>query len=224
MKVSQNDIKDYAHHRQKMAESLLERGVKDMRTLDAMNRVPRHLFVPEAFRHKSYGDHPLPIGGNQTISQPYIVGLMTSLLKVGRDDRVLEIGTGSGYQTAVLAELAQTVFTVERLKEIGKEARKKLEGMGYHNVIYKIFDGTYGWADQAPFDAIMVTAGAREIPATLASQLKDGGRMVIPLGEEDAQRLILATKTGDKLKTRVLSDCRFVPLIGKYGWDSTVGQ
>tara|TARA_B100000686_G_scaffold320175_1_gene371561 strand:- start:12089 stop:12745 length:657 start_codon:yes stop_codon:yes gene_type:complete len=218
MKVSQKDIKDYADHRQKMVETLLERGVKDLRVLDAMNRTPRHLFVPEVFRHKAYGDHPLPIGSNQTISQPYIVGLMTSLLNIDPEDRVLEIGTGSGYQTAVLAELAQTVFTLERLKEIGKGARKKLEGIGYHNVLYKIFDGTYGWPDQAPFDAVMVTAGAREIPATLAAQLKDGGRMAIPLGEKGVQRLILVTKTGDKLKTRAMSECRFVPLIGKFGW------
>ena len=191
-----------------------------MPTLDAMDRVPRHLFVPEALRHKSYGDHPLPIGANQTISQPYIVGLMTSLLNVGRKDRVLEIGTGSGYQTAVLAELVQTVFTVERLRKIGTEAREKLEGIGYHNVIYKIFDGTYGWPDQAPFDAIMVTAGAKEIPVTLISQLSDSGRMVIPLGEEGVQQLVLVTKTGGKLQKRIVSNCRFVPLIGKYGWDA----
>ena len=221
MKVSENEIKDYADHRQKMVENLLEKGVKDFRVLDAMNRVPRHLFVAEVFRHKAYGNHPLPIGGNQTISQPYIVGLMTSLLNIETNDRVFEIGTGSGYQTAVLAELAQSVFTVERIKKIAKGAREKLEAMNYHNVIYKIFDGTYGWADQAPFDAIIVTAGAQKIPTTLISQLKTGGRIVIPIGDKSVQQLVLATKTGEKLKNRPISSCKFVPLIGKFGWDET---
>ncbi len=219
MKVSERDIRDFADHRQKMVElQLMDRGIKDIRTLEAMSRVPRHLFVPEALQHKAYGDHPLPIGCNQTISQAFTVGIMTAALNLGGDDRVLEIGTGSGYQTAVLAELVANVFTVERIKSIGQEAKKRLEELNYQNIVHKIFDGTYGWPDHAPFDAIMVTAGVKEIPKPLILQLKNGGRMIIPIGDESNQRLVLATKSGDKVRTKIMSDCRFVPLIGRFGW------
>ena len=219
MKVSEATIQDYANHRGKMVErQMMDRGIKDLRVLETMSRIPRHLFVPDALQHKAYGDHPLPIGENQTISQPYTVGIMTAALNLGTNDRVLEIGTGSGYQTAVLAELAANVFTIERIKQIGQEAKKRLEGLNYLNIIYKTFDGTYGWPDHAPFDAIMVTAGVKEIPKPLVLQLKDRGRIVIPIGNEGNQNLVLATKTNGNIRTKIIANCKFVPLIGKFGW------
>ena len=199
-------------------EQLVNRGVKDVRVLVAMNKAPRHFFVQESFHHKAYGDHPLPIGGSQTISQPYIVGAMTEALQLKGHERVLEIGTGSGYQTAVLAEMADTVFTIERIKSIARNAKNKLDQLGYTNILYKIFDGTYGWRDQSPYDAILVTAAAPEIPKTLVEQLADGGRIVAPLGGQGTQVLTVLTKTGSQTRARQLIGCSFVPLIGKYGW------
>ena len=218
-RLSPELIQSYAGQRRKMVEEqLVERGVKDLRVLEAMSRVPRHLFAQKSLEHRSYGDTPLPIGENQTLSQPYIVGAMTEALGLKGEERVLEIGTGSGYQTAIIAELARQVFTIERLNNLCRKAQKILEGLSYMNIVFKMFDGTYGWPDQAPFDAILITASAREIPESLIKQLGDGGRLLAPIGEADKQKLVLLTKSGARVSRRDLGDCKFVPLIGKYGW------
>lgn len=199
-------------------EHLVRRGIKDLGVMEAMSRVPRHLFVQESFQHQAYGDHPLPIGENQTISQPYVVGLMTEALRLTGKERVLEIGTGSGYQTAVLAELAEQVFTIERIRSIGLAAQKRLEQLGYANIVYKVFDGTYGWRDQGPFDAILVAASAPDVPQALIEQLKDSGRLVAPIGDKTGQRMVVLTRNGTRTTQQNLGDCTFVPLIGKFGW------
>ncbi len=218
-RLSPEVIQSYAGQRRKMVEEqLVERGVKDLRLLEAMSRVPRHLFAQDSLQHRAYGDTPLPIGENQTLSQPYIVGVMTEALGLKGEERVLEIGTGSGYQTAIIAELARQVFTIERLNNLSRKAQKILEGLNYMNIVFKMFDGTYGWPDQAPFDAILITASARDIPESLIKQLGDGGRLVAPIGEADKQKLVVLTKKGDHVSRRNLGDCKFVPLIGKYGW------
>jgi protein-L-isoaspartate(D-aspartate) O-methyltransferase len=218
-RLSPELIQSYAGQRRKMVEEqLVERGIKDLRVLEAMTRVPRHLFAQESLEHRAYGDTPLPIGENQTLSQPYIVGAMTEALGLKGEERVLEIGTGSGYQTAIIAELVRQVFTIERLNNLSRKAQKILEGLNYMNIVFKMFDGTYGWPDQAPFDAILITASAREIPESLIKQLGDGGRLVGPTGVADKQKLVLLTKSGDRVIRRDLCGCKFVPLIGKYGW------
>jgi protein-L-isoaspartate(D-aspartate) O-methyltransferase len=199
-------------------EQIAARGIKDRRVLSAMGRVPRHLFVEEALRDSAYGDHALPIGEQQTISQPYMVALMTETLALKGSERVLEIGTGSGYQTAVLAELAAQVYSVERIDSLAAKARRLLASLGYRNVQIKVFDGTYGWKEVAPFDAILVTAGSPEIPMPLTEQLKEGGRMVIPVGERTAQVLKKVTKTSAGIEVTALTGCVFVPLIGGHGW------
>ncbi len=199
-------------------EQLAARGIKDLRVLEAMSQVPRHLFAQESLRHRAYGDHPLPIGENQTISQPYIVGTMTAALGLTGEEKVLEIGTGSGYQTAVVAELARQVFTIERLNNLSRKAQKVLEALHYTNIVFKMFDGTYGWPDQAPFDAILITASAKEIPESLVNQLGEGGKLTAPVGDADEQKLVVLTKTKSRISRRELGACKFVPLIGKYGW------
>jgi len=199
-------------------EQIAYRGVKDPRVLAVMGKVPRHEFMPEALRTQAYGDHAMPIGDGQTISQPYIVALMTELLELAGDERVLEIGTGSGYQAAVLAELCQKVFTVERVKVLADKARATLDRLGYRNVAMKVFDGTYGWREMAPFDAIIVTAAAPEVPETLVEQLKDGGRLVIPVGDRYSQELVKIVKTESGITRRTDIPCVFVPLIGNHGW------
>ena len=212
-------IQSYAGQRRKMVEEqLVERGIKDLGVLEAMSRVPRHLFAQESLRHRAYGDYPLPIGENQTLSQPYIVAAMTVALSLKGEERVLEIGTGSGYQTAVVAELARQVFTIERLNNLSRKAQEILEGLNYMSIVFKMFDGTYGWPDQAPFDAILVTASAKEIPESLVKQLGEGGRLVAPTGDEHEQKLVVLTKNGSRGNRRELGACKFVPLIGKYGW------
>ena len=214
-----NTIHLHAGQRRKMVEEQLsDRGIKDLLVLEVMSRVPRHLFTLDSLQHRAYGDTPLPIGENQTISQPYIVAAMTEALKLKGHERVLEIGTGSGYQTAVVAELAAQVFTIERINALSRKAQQILEGLGYANIVFKMFDGTYGWPDQAPFDAIMVTAAAKEIPEVLIKQLGDGGMLVAPAGGADKQKLIVLTKKGDRVSKREIGDCKFVPLVGKYGW------
>jgi len=218
-RLSPELIKSYAGQRRKMVEEqLVERGINDLRLLEVVSRVPRHLFVQESLQHRAYGDTPLPIGENQTISQPYIVGAMTEALDLKGEERVLEIGTGSGYQTAIIAELCRQVFTIERLNNLSRKAQNVLESLNYMNIVFKMFDGTYGWPDQAPFDAILITASAPEIPGSLVKQLGDGGRLVAPIGEADKQKLVVLTKNGDRVSRRDLGDCKFVPLIGKYGW------
>jgi len=199
-------------------EQLAVRGIKDRRVLSAMGRVPRHLFVEEALRDSAYGDHALPIGEQQTISQPYMVALMSETLALKGSERVLEIGTGSGYQTAVLAELAAQVYSIERIDSLAAKARRLLASLGYRNITIKVFDGTYGWKEEAPFDAILVTAGSPEIPMPLTEQLKEGGRMVIPVGERTTQVLKKVTKTSAGIEVTGLTGCVFVPLIGGHGW------
>jgi protein-L-isoaspartate(D-aspartate) O-methyltransferase len=194
------------------------RGVRDARVLDAMREVPRHLFVPEPLRHDAYTDRPLPIGAGQTISQPYMVALMTEALAVRGMDRVLEIGTGSGYQTAVLARLASRVITIERHAPLAERARQVLDLLGVTNVEVLVGDGTEGAPLEAPFDRILVTAGAPAIPDAIRMQLADRGRLVIPVGPAGFQYLMSVERDGERFSTRQGEACVFVPLIGRYGW------
>jgi protein-L-isoaspartate(D-aspartate) O-methyltransferase len=212
---------DFPKARLKMVEDqLTSRGIKDARLIAAMKKIPRHLFVEEALQSQAYTDHPLPIGEKQTISQPYMVALMTEALLLTGKERVLEIGTGSGYQTAILAELSEKVFYIERIRPLALRARKLLYELGYFNVEIKIFDGTFGWTEESPFDAIMVTAGSPDIPQPLIDQLAIGGRLVIPVGDAFIQDLFRLIKTGEGVKKENLGGCRFVKLIGKYGWEA----
>ncbi|MBI1962574.1 MAG: protein-L-isoaspartate(D-aspartate) O-methyltransferase [Candidatus Rokubacteria bacterium] len=201
-------------------EQLVRRGVTDARVLDALRKVPRHLFVEEALRDRAYGDHPLPIGEEQTISQPYIVALMTQLLELSERDKILEIGTGSGYQTAVLAELARRVCSIERLPRLAERARALLAELGYANVWVRIGSGTLGWPDEAPFDRILVTAGGPSVPPPLFQQLAEGGRLVLPLGDPVNQTLTVVEKVSGEMKTQEHGECKFVKLVGKYAWES----
>lgn len=205
--------------RRDMVESQLRaRGIADEKVLDVMSKVPRHLFTDEAFHSQAYSDYPLPIGNEQTISQPYMVALMTEALKLKKTDRVLEIGTGSGYQTAVLSMLAEKIYSIERISALTERAGKVLDSLSCSNVILRVNDGTRGWPDEAPFDAILVTAGAPEIPQVLLDQLATGGRLVIPVGSESLQELLRLTKTEGGIKKEFLGACRFVKLIGEHGW------
>ncbi|MGD8613712.1 MAG: protein-L-isoaspartate(D-aspartate) O-methyltransferase, partial [Desulfobacterales bacterium] len=180
-----------------VSHQLKARGIIDPSVLEALHTVPRHLFVSEALRDQAYGDYPLPIGEQQTISQPYIVAEMTQALELGKDDRVLEIGTGSGYQAAILAEIVFRVYTIERIRALYIQARKLLDRLNYHNIIMRCSDGTTGWQDESPFDAIIVTAGAPEVPGKLIDQLAVGGRMIVPVGNQHSQDLIKITKDED---------------------------
>lgn len=210
--------------RARMVEHLRDHyKITDERVLDAMNRVPRHAFVPDALRSQAYKDNALPISGGQTISQPFIVARMTELLGLSGRERVLEIGSGSGYQTAVLATVARKVFAVERLASLHAEAKQKLLQLGYRNISYRCDDGTNGWEVYAPFDAILVAAGGPEIPQPLALQLEIGGRMVIPVGpDQKSQVLIRVTRTDKGYITEDFGPCAFVPLIGNHGWGGKI--
>lgn len=203
--------------RQAMVERDIKgRGVSDARVLEAMGRVPRHLFVSERQRGEAYADHPLPIGEGQTISQPYVVALMSEALRLTPSDRVLEIGTGSGYQAAVLSGLVREVYSIEIRKTLAASARKKLASLGYRNVRVSYGDGYFGWKEAAPFDAIMVTAAANHIPPPLIRQLKDGGRLILPLGSTAfSQTLTLVTRRGDQLRVEQMGPVAFVPLTGE---------
>ncbi|MBE9582730.1 MAG: protein-L-isoaspartate(D-aspartate) O-methyltransferase [Proteobacteria bacterium] len=204
---------------EKMVSTQIEvRGIHDQRVLEAMRKVPRQLFVSEALQDQAFGDFPLPIGDGQTISQPFIVAEMTQALELTQNDRVLEIGTGSGYQTAILAELAYRVYTIERVRKLFIGARKILDQLHYHNVVAKCSDGTLGWAEESPFDAIIVTAGAPEVPDTLVEQLEEGGRLVIPVGGRLSQTLLKIERREDGIRKTNLGGCRFVKLIGNHGW------
>jgi protein-L-isoaspartate(D-aspartate) O-methyltransferase len=194
------------------------RGIDDPLVIAAMLEVPRHMFVSDALRDQAYGDFPLPIGEQQTISQPYIVAEMTQALALGPEDRVLEIGTGSGYQAAILAQIAYRVFTVERLHPLLLNARRLFDALGYYNIVTRYSDGTTGWREEGPYDAIIVTAGAPKIPIVLLDQLKVGGRLVIPVGSAHTQDLVKITKQRDGLRQVNLGGCRFVKLIGEHGW------
>ncbi|MBN2124357.1 MAG: protein-L-isoaspartate(D-aspartate) O-methyltransferase [Deltaproteobacteria bacterium] len=212
-------IHDYRYSRERMVKNqLAPRGIRDARVLEVMGRIQRHLFVEEALIGEAYNDHPLPIGHKQTISQPYIVALMTEALELTGEEKTLELGTGSGYQTAILAELSREVYTVERIKPLLEKAKGLLEGMGYENIHFRAFDGTLGWKEQAPYDAVMVTAGAPRVPEPLLEQVAEGGRIVIPIGSRSSQELIKLVKVKGTYKETNLGGCRFVDLIGIHGW------
>ena len=193
--------------------------IADERVLNAMNTVPRHLFVPEALRSQAYKDNALPLSAGQTVSQPYIVARMSELLELKGKERVLEIGSGSGYQTAVLALLARKVFAIERITDIASTAKARLMSLGYRNISYRTADGTNGWEVYAPFDAILVAAGGPIVPEPLVKQLEIGGRMVIPIGKDQkTQTLVRVTRTEKGFATEDCGPCAFVPLIGQHGW------
>jgi protein-L-isoaspartate(D-aspartate) O-methyltransferase len=198
-------------------EQIIARGIKDEKIIEAFLKVQRHLFVPEKYRSKAYGDHPLPIGEGQTISQPYIVAFMTHVLNLSRSDKVLEIGTGSGYQAAILGELSDHVFTIEINEPLGRRADRLLKELGYFNVKVKVGDGYKGWKEHAPFDAIIVTCAPTHVPNPLKEQLKEGGRMIIPVGESYAQKLIYLEKAGGELIQKSELPVRFVPMIDPSG-------
>lgn len=201
-------------------EQIRARGIRDPRVLTAVATVPRHVFVDEALRDRSYQDKALPIGDRQTISQPFMVALMSEALELEEHDRVLEIGTGSGYQTAVLAELCETVFSIERIPALATRARQRLESLGYYNVLIQTGDGTIGWNEHAPFDAVLVTAASPRIPRPLVEQLRRGGRLVLPLGEEHEQMLVRIRRDDeDRLLEEMLGECRFVKLVGRHAWE-----
>jgi protein-L-isoaspartate(D-aspartate) O-methyltransferase len=210
----------YQPHRARMVELLRSRGIRDERVLKSMAEIPRHFFVPEALAAKAYGDHALPIGDMQTISQPYMVARMTELLETDENSTVLEIGAGSGYQTAVLSAVAGRVFAIERISELARNAQRNIRRLGCYNATVKWFDGTIGWSDHAPYDGILVAAGSPEIPEPLLAQLAVGGRLVIPLGNEEHQSLVRIVKTENGIVREDHGACVFVKLIGRYGWPS----
>lgn len=210
---------DFSRERNRMVEDqIIPRGVSNPEVLRAMRKVPRHLFVEQGLWDRAYDDYPLSIGEGQTISQPYMVASMTEELKVTENDSLLEIGTGSGYQTAILAEMAEMVFSIERIESLAVRARETLESLGYENVRVKVGDGTLGWEEFSPYDAILITAGAPDVPELLFEQLKVGGRMVLPIGGGYSQVLTVVEKRKRGLRKRSLFGCVFVPLIGEYGW------
>jgi protein-L-isoaspartate(D-aspartate) O-methyltransferase len=213
-------MSDYAVQRERMVrDHIAARGVKDERVLAAMRQIPRHLFVKDHLRIQSYGDHALPIGSSQTISQPYIVARMTELLEVGPEHSVLEIGTGSGYQTAVLAVLARRVYSLERIPELAQAAIPRMRQLGFDNVKIQVFDGTVGWSEWAPYDRILVTAGAPKVPEPLLGQLAPGGTLLIPEGQLNAQRLVIYRKSPrGEIRRKEGEEVAFVPLVGRHGW------
>lgn len=209
---------DYAVLRKRMIEEQLKpRGIKDPRVLDTFQKLERHKFIPKDLASNAYADFPIAIGSGQTISQPYIVALMTECLSLTGQEKVLEIGTGSGYQTAILAELSKEVYSIERFEDLAKRAQGLLNESGYTNIKIKVGDGTLGWPEAAPFDRIIITAACPRIPLPLTEQLKDGGKLIIPLGESFSQVLTLFEKKKDKLESLQICGCVFVPLVGKYG-------
>lgn len=208
----------FTKERERMVELQIEkRGIRDEKVIQAMRKVPRHKFVPEAYVNRAYGDYPLPIGEGQTISQPYIVALMTELLELKNGKSVLEIGTGSGYQAAILAEIIDNVYTIDIIKSLKENSEDRLSSMGYTNVRVKLGDGYYGWEEYAPFDCIIVTAAPDHVPQPLIRQLKDGGIMVIPVGTPGAYQVLWQIrKKGDRIERRSITEVSFVPLVGKH--------
>jgi protein-L-isoaspartate(D-aspartate) O-methyltransferase len=212
-------MQDFQQLRQSMVDrQLIPRGIRDARVIGAMRTVPRHLFMDEVQWNSAYDDMALPVGEGQTISQPYMVAVMTELLDLRGGEKVLELGTGSGYQTAILAELSLEVFSIERIQRLSEKAGKVLESLGYGNIHLRVGDGTLGWAEASPFDRILVTAGAPEIPEPLIGQLSEGGIIVAPVGDRFSQQLVRATKQKDRLSAEYHVPCVFVPLVGKHGW------
>jgi protein-L-isoaspartate(D-aspartate) O-methyltransferase len=213
-------LNEYFSLRQEMVDTqIVGRGIRDVPLIKAMRKVPRHLFLEDALWPQAYEDHPSPIGEKQTISQPYIVALMTEALQLKGKEKVLEIGTGSGYQTAILAELSEQVYSIERLPSIAKRSRKMLDELKYTNIVITVGDGTYGWAEHSPYDGIIVTAAAPYPPKPLLTQLKTGARLVIPMGDEFSQDLMVYTRDDEDTYSELnLGGCRFVKLIGEYGW------
>jgi protein-L-isoaspartate(D-aspartate) O-methyltransferase len=212
-------VRDFEIARRKMVETqIAARGIRDPRVLQVMREIPRHLFVDEGMWDQAYQDHPLPIGEKQTISQPYMVALMTEAAAPTPNDKVLEIGTGSGYQTAILASLCKWVYSVERIRSLAMKARKVLDQLRLYNVSIKVGDGSEGWEEYAPYNAIIVTAGAPEVPKPLKEQLADGGRLIIPVGDRFSQVLHKIVRRGNEFLQEDLGGCRFVDLVGKYGW------
>jgi len=214
------DSKKFIRLRNEMVEKqIVARGIRDSKVIDAMSKVPRHLFVSEALVDSAYGDFPLPIGEGQTISQPYIVAQMTHNLDLKGNERVLEIGTGSGYQAAILSKIVYKVYTIERNNSLFLQTRKLFDKLKYHNIVTRYSDGTQGWKSQGPFDAIIVTAGGEIIPSPLTDQLVSGGKLIMPVGGPHVQELLKIEKTKDGIKTTKLGACRFVKLIGQHGWN-----
>ena len=210
----------YGGYRGQLVESLQRKGVRDLAVLRAVRMVPRHLFVPQSVRHRAYDDVALPIGSGQTISQPYVQARYLELLALTGRERVLEVGTGSGYQTALLAMLAESVFSVERIQGLAQSARLALDAAGIRNGIVLVGDGTLGWRPFAPYDAILVAAASPEIPAPLVEQLAPGGKMIIPLGDRAGQILTVVQRVGDEIRTSTVADVRFVPLLGQFGFSN----
>lgn len=211
--------REFAHLRKKMVdEYVAKRGIRDERILQAMRDVPRHLFVPSVVAAKAYGPGALPIGAKQTISQPYIVARMIELLELTGKEKVLEIGTGTGYQAVVLSKLCAKVFSIERINELALRAAELIRALKVYNATVKVFDGTYGWSDQAPFDRIIVAAAAPEVPEPLVQQMARTGRMVLPIGKGGNQRLARVTRVGTRIQIEDCGSAEFVPLVGKFGW------
>lgn len=205
--------------RQRLVETLADKGIHDLAVLRAFELTPRHQFVPTGIRHRAYEDSPLPIGNGQTISQPLIHARYLELLKLTGRERVLEVGTGSGYQTVLLSHLAEQVFSIERIPALFQQARDAIQRAGARNVSMLLGDGTVGWREYAPYDAILVSAGGPAIPQPLVDQLADGGRMLVPVGDKDEQKLVMVARHGAEIETRDLGPVRFVPLLGMHGWD-----
>jgi protein-L-isoaspartate(D-aspartate) O-methyltransferase len=219
VKSSESIPQDYLRAREKMVEEqIVGRGIKNVRLLAAMRKIPRHLFVDPGIMQRAYHDSSLPIGEKQTVSQPYMAARMTEALELVGEEKVLEIGTGSGYQTALLAELSFNVFSVEKIRGLAAKARGRLDQLQYHNIAIQVGDGTIGWPEHSPFDAIIVTAGAPDVPRPLLEQLAMGGRLVIPVGDEQSQVLVRVTRGPLTFAEEPLEDCRFVKLWGKFGW------
>lgn len=215
------DKEDFRRLRNLMVDTqLIPRGIKDTRVLEAMRKVPRHLFIGESMWHRAYDDMALPVGEDQTISQPYMVAVMTELLELRWTEKVLEIGTGSGYQAAILAELSREVYTIERFQSLSEKAAERLRSLGYTDIRLRTGDGTLGWPEAAPFDRILITAGSPDLPRPLIEQLAEGGIIVAPVGDRFSQQLIRARKEKGRLRREYHTPCVFVPLVGKYGWEN----
>ncbi len=213
------EVPEWKYERERMVqEQIIARGVKDARVIDAMKQVPRHYFIDKTYYHQAYNDFPLPIGNEQTISQPYMVAVMTELLELKGSERVLEIGTGSGYQTAILALLCDRVFSVERIANLSKQARERLTKLGFKNINIMVGDGSLGWPAFSPYNGIIVTAGSPGIPDELIAQLADNGIMILPVGGEYTQTLNVIKKQKGRIYRKELFGCAFVPLVGKSGW------